>query len=317
MSKNESSNQFFLKKSKILVKEVSQPFVMAFNLSNNELAIVGNGLSRWDIKSKQRLFGELEEIIGYPNLLDIAFNPDGTTLAGADDTGVMVWNVASSDEIIILASNNPAYCVVFDPTGDFLVSGHADRRIRFWDTKTWQNVKVLDAGRHNDVVSLNFNSNGSILISASADLAGLCISPDAILVWDAFSNEVKKTFETGDQGVVRTQLGNDKFLLALIDQGREYYHTVLVNIETEEKSYISELFSLNTSASIFGPNPSLIICGNEDGSIIILDVTIGEIIGKYTAHNSKITALAFNEAQNLLVSTSEDGTIIFWDTFSG
>ncbi len=56
---------------------------------------------------------------------------------------------------------------------------------------------------------------------------------------------------------------------------------------------------------------------SRDGEIILWDVDIGEIVGRWPAHNSRIRAVVFTGDATLLASSDTDRTVKLWDAASG
>jgi WD40 repeat protein len=56
---------------------------------------------------------------------------------------------------------------------------------------------------------------------------------------------------------------------------------------------------------------------SHDGEIILWDVSIGEIVDRWTAHDSRIRAVAYAGEADLLASSDTDRTVKLWDSSSG
>jgi WD40 repeat protein len=74
--------------------------------------------------------------------------------------------------------------------------------------------------------------------------------------------------------------------------------------------------SLNAGSNLtvlaYNPDDTLIAVGQEDGTILLLNASTGEILRELKGHTGSITTLAFTADGLYLVSGSTDGTVGFW-----
>ncbi len=104
----------------------------------------------------------------------VAFNPDGTTLAGADDNTIQLWDVDTGGKKktfwVDIGRNITAAVdsVAFSPDGLTLVSGSEDQTIRLWDIATGEKCLTIK-GHTALVMSVVFSPDGQLLASGSKD----------------------------------------------------------------------------------------------------------------------------------------------------
>ena len=79
---------------------------------------------------------------------DVAFSPDGKTLAMASREGnVQLWDVATGKLLETLKGHSSAVmAVVFSPDGRTLASGSSDQTVRLWNVETRRELMQLDPG---------------------------------------------------------------------------------------------------------------------------------------------------------------------------
>ena len=89
-----------------------------------------------------------------------------------------------------------------------------------------------------------------------------------------------------------------------------------VAIWNAKNGIVKKELSLDTNSYLtvlaYNPDDTLIAVGQEDGTILLLDASTGEILNTLTGHTGSITALAFTRDGLYLVSGSADGTVGFW-----
>jgi WD40 repeat protein len=83
-----------------------------------------------------------------------------------------------------------------------------------------------------------------------------------------------------------------------------------------QKGKVEIRFPMDTGSDLtalaFSLDDSILAVGQENGSILLVDATTGEILKELTGHTGSITALAFTTDGLYLVSGSTDGTVGFW-----
>jgi WD40 repeat protein len=104
------------------------------------------------------------------HVLDVAFSPDGSTLATAGDNPdktARIWDVKGR-ELQVLPHRGPVVRVQFSPDGRLLATASGDEMARLWRVDTGRLAWTL-RGHEAFVRDVAFRSDGKVLVSAGDD----------------------------------------------------------------------------------------------------------------------------------------------------
>ena len=218
-----------------------------------------------------------------PGAIEIAFSPDGKTVAFGSFGDVCIWNretgsvlnnplsdkveldqngglVFPPGEIIDVRLNQilSISALVFSPDGKKVVSGTVRGQIEMWDVETGAALTsfTIQNPRQEKITTLSFSSNGSLLAIGSHER-------------------------------IRVMGGSKLTLLREIDGG----------VET----------------LVFAPNDTVLVSGLRNGGIELWDVESGDKLTTLDGHSEPVETLVFSPDGKTLVSTGQDGTILVWD----
>ena len=106
---------------------------------------------------------------------NVAFSPDGATLASESWSEIFLWDTASGELLQMLNGNTSSVSsLAFSPDGDTLAGG-SSKEIHLWDVDTGNHLQTF-TGHAGSVSSVAFNNDGDTLASASWD--------GTVLLWE-------------------------------------------------------------------------------------------------------------------------------------
>jgi Tol biopolymer transport system component len=138
----------------------------------------------WDPERGKRL----RTLEVHQDVLDVAWSPDGATLAsGSTGKTVILWDAKTGERLRTLEGHIiEVNSVVWSPDGATLASGSTDGTVILWDAKTGERLRTLE-GHTDRVESVAFSPDGVMLASGSFD--------NTVIVWDAETGERLRTLK--------------------------------------------------------------------------------------------------------------------------
>jgi WD40 repeat protein len=135
---------------------------------------------------------------------NLAFSPDGTTLASGNGESMTLWDVATGESRASLGRGSTR-SVAFSPDGTLLASGSVYGFVHLWDVTANQEQDTL--GEHDEIVyALAFSPDGTTLASASRD--------GTVRLWDVATRDIVATIRLPRTPIWSVAFSPDGKLLA-------------------------------------------------------------------------------------------------------
>ncbi|MCD4685370.1 MAG: WD40 repeat domain-containing protein [Anaerolineae bacterium] len=273
---------------------------------------------------------------------DVAWSPDGHTLAAAAPQGVLVYDIANinADARLLRGHKRAVTAVAYNTAGTVLASGGADQTVRLWDAVTGAPVVTLIAhGR--DITTLTFSPDDTMLTAGSLD--------GTVRLWDMTSYYTTISVLQHDAAVDAIAFSPDGMRLAvatteprasrlwdlrsgssmpiMLETAVTFSPDGLLLAGGGNGTQIVDPTTGNTTASfargLFGtiaysPDGALLAAGSTSPAddILLLDIEYGGEGLARLRHRGRIHAARWSADQTLLASAGAFG-IIVWGVPAG
>ncbi len=301
------SNHSYTQRGMVILKDSSLLASVAFN----------SKITFWDLKTQRK--ANLQTKGRYDFLQSLAFSPDGSKLAIADEQLVQLTDVRTGRELarLTVRMHTIISAMAISPDGKTVALG-SSREIHLWNTDTGKifNIPLTDTSKSMSMFStIIFSQDGKKLISGD--------SQGKVQIWDTKTGEVLTTFLTADEIV--DPMDNEvpfvfpKNLISALAYSADDDLLAVGSYEkiylfgSQKKTHFKEVAKVNCNALVFSPDDTLLVVGQVTGGIKLFDITIGNELATLDAHTAPIVKLLFSSDGKTLVSTGYDGTILLWD----
>jgi serine/threonine protein kinase len=278
---------------------------VAFSRDGRTLAAAEYDVDLWDLVNKPKSLSRtlhFDHESPLPNVMDVAFSPDGSTLAVSRNNGtVRLWDVASGGVLRTWQASTDGpdeVAVAFSPDGRTLASS-SSHAIKLWDVARGKALRIFRRDESVNFPSpVAFSPDGRTLASASGE--------KGVKLWDVTSGKshalqghtvyVNSVAFSPDGRTLAS--GSADFTIKLWDvtSGK-----VLRTLEGQQGSLT------------FSPDGRTLASGS-DRTVKLWDVATGGLLRTLDARNW-VGSVAFSPDGRTLASASE--TIQLWDVAGG
>lgn len=250
---------------------------------------------------------------------DVAFAPDGKTIASAGGSQVHLWDPATGKLVKVLfkldKADKPLKAVAFRPDGKFLAIGGEDGFLRVVEVANGA-VVFTSPSRNSRIEKVAYSPNGKMV--AIGDSGGQVPGSIAVYVPEtkampmsgqgtdigevfsvAFTADSTKLLSAGRDGKVRLTVGP------------KADGTPAGNTYTKEREFTGHdkaVFALAVSA-----NGKHLVTGGEDKTVRVWDINSGKPLRSFQGHTERVSAVAIRPDGRQIASASDDGSIRLWD----
>jgi len=233
------------------------------------------------------------------NWTSIAWSPDGTFLASANDNGaVQIWETANGTNRSEYAVHGSVNSVSWSPNGKHLASGGDDKLVHIWDPDA---LGIYTYTGHSDVVnSVIWSPDSKLIASGSAD--------KTVQVWNALTggNVFKYTNHTGNIVCVAWSPKGTYIASAGTDGTVQVW-----NASDGSLKYMYKGQTEGVNSIAWSPDGTRIASAGNNGTVQVWNAENGQNYASFGGQTT-MNLVTWSPDGNRLALTGSDGTIQIW-----
>jgi RNA polymerase sigma factor (sigma-70 family) len=269
---------------------------------------------------------------------DLAFAPDGKTLASTDSSlggGVCLWDVGTGRRIYRVGVFSRALSVAFSPDGNLLFNGGT---LELWEAASGKLAHDLQVPSKPAGTRGTFSPNGKMLAAVgnfSIKKKNIQGSAPALVVWDADTRKVHWTWTPEEHGFQGFDSGiafspDSKVVAAALislsanseKRGNMIFRAALGSgVQFWDAATGKEMRRFDdgkrVSTVTFSPDGKMLAAGGNEGGVRLLLAETGELIRFLKYDGPQVSRVTFSKDGTMLAATGYGGSIFIWEPQTG
>jgi WD40 repeat protein len=284
------------------------------------------------------------------DVLDAAFSPDGTLIAGAGGKGdsvAHVWDVRTGAQVLALEHQGAVNSVAFSPNGQLIATGSADGTARLWSVArgtplaTFPHqggqtrgkavlyvefspdgtklltvggtrfVRVFDVARHAEVFALD---NGAVVNAARFSHDGKLVATaggtEAVRIWNAKTGDLVDVLNLTGRVADLAFSPNDELLATA---GSNDTIARVWNFQQQNWAVILTQHLSGVVSVVFTPDSRSLVTAGRDRRAIVSGVLAGFPQASLAGHSRALEGADVSHDGALIATWSRDGTARIWN----
>jgi WD40 repeat protein/serine/threonine protein kinase len=288
-------------RERAFLREESEIRTLQFS-SRGDVLAVGDGAGEtriWNIATEKAL-----AIHGHSlPVVSLAFSPDGSMIAtGSTDETIKLWNALTGELIDKKITGHVGACwsLAFAPDGETLASGTRDGPIRFWNLSSLSTPETITNLLSDRYGNFAFSPDGKLMAGGCRD--------KFVRVWEVAT--MREIASLAGQSYVMMFTSDNQELLTAREGGAAQWW----NFKTHQARRIPSYGGIGTVTAVaVSQDRKMVGVGHDSGSIQVLEVDSGKVVGSYVGHLDTILSIAFTSDGTKFATGSRDKTLRVWE----
>lgn len=279
------------------------------------------------------------DLVHDAEVLDVAFSPDGETMATASGPSVHLWEIASGRKIQTLTGRSYVRSLAFSPEGSSLASVDGDS-VKIWDLLTGQETIAFQVDDKMPT-SVTFSPDGRRL----ATIAGRIPRYPEVQLWDVENGQNSLTMKCSSTNVGNAAFSPDGKQLAWVNDNhsveiRDPTSGALVRTWNVDVSFTARGLEFSPdgtrlagggliwnaatgerlgnvammSVMAFSPDGKRLVSSGFRDSVCVWDASNQKLLQTLNGHTRGVTRVAWSPDGKRLATASSDQTVKIWQS---
>ncbi|XP_045768364.1 angio-associated migratory cell protein [Maniola jurtina] len=222
-------------------------------------------------------------------------------ICGAMTGDIYIFKIPSGEAKVLKGHTIRTECGKIFHDGVRLASGYKDGSLKIWDLKSGTVLQHIPPGTHDIWINaIDVHPENSLLASISTDGKIALITPSNGKVVEQMDTEIdlETIAFSPDPQLGYFAVGALNGSTTIWDTGKKMIRHHCAKADDESSSGVTKIIWIKDQ----------IVAGCLDGSLRVYDAKSGERKFVLTGHCSQVLDLCYNAKENIILSTSNDGT---------